>query len=61
MKSVFGGVFEGNVRTESNRKIGAIFGAKSVDDRIVLSPYVIGTTNTLLDVIGQKAVEAYES
>lgn len=61
MKSVFGGVFEGNVRTESDRKIGAIFGAKSVDDRIVLSPYVIGTTNTLLDVIGQKAVEAYES
>ena len=60
LKTVFGRVFGDKTMTESGKPIDAIFGAKSVDDRIVLSPIVIGTTTTLLDVIGKKAVELYE-
>ncbi len=61
MKTVFGRVFGEGVKTESGKPIDAIFGAKSIDDRIVMSPIVIGTTTTLLDVIGQQAVKAYRS
>lgn len=61
LKTVFGRVYEDNVRTESGTPIDAVFGALSVDDRIVTSPFVIGTTTTLLKVIGEKAVEIYES
>ena len=59
MKTVIGRIFGDSVRTESGTKIDAIFGAKSIDDRIVLSPIIIGTTTTLLDVIAKKAVEIY--
>lgn len=61
LKTVFGRVFPDNIRTESGKKIEAVFGAKSVDDRVVMSPFIIGTTATLLDVIGKKAVEIYKS
>lgn len=61
MKTVFGRVFGDGVKTASGKPIDAIFGAKSIDDRIVMSPIVIGTTTTILDVIGQKAVKAYRS
>jgi hypothetical protein len=39
--------------------IDAIFGAESVSARIVNSPYLIGTTNVLLELIAKKAVELY--
>lgn len=61
MKTVIGRVFSDKVRTQSGRKVDAIFGAKSIDDRIVDSPIVIGTTVALLEVIAKRAVEAYES
>lgn len=61
MKTVFGRVFGNSVRTESGLPIDAIFGARSIDDRIVGSPFLIGTTATLLDVIGKKMVEIYKS
>ena len=61
LKTVFGRVFSDNVRTESGTPIDSIFGALSVDNRIVMSPYIIGTTATLLNVIAKKAVELYES
>ena len=60
LKTVFGRVFNG-VETESGVKIDAIFGAKSVDDRIVTSPFTIGTTTTLLNLIARKMVEAYRT
>ena len=50
----------GEVITESGIKIGAIFGQKSVADRIVISPDILGTTTTLLDVIAKRAVAAYK-
>jgi hypothetical protein len=61
MKTVFGRVFNDNVRTESGTAIDAIFGAKSVADRIVTSPYLIGTTTTLLIVGAKRVVSAYRS
>ena len=60
MKSVFGRVYE-EVRTERGEEVDAIFSAASIDNRIVMSPFVIGTTNTLLKVLGDKMVQAYES
>ncbi len=59
MKTVFGEVMEGEITTESGKTIDAVFGQKSIADRIVLSPEIIGTTTTLLDVIAQKALAAY--
>lgn len=61
MKTVFGEIMSGEVTSESGKVIDAIFGQKSIADRIVLSPEVIGTTATLLDVIGKKALKAYRS
>jgi len=61
LKTVFGRVFSENVRTETGTPIDSIFGAISVDNRIVMSPYLIGTTATLLNVIAKKAVEMYDA
>jgi hypothetical protein len=61
LKTVFGEVMERDMVTESGVKIGAVFGAKSVADRIVSSPELIGTTSTLLDVIATAAVRLYKS
>lgn len=61
MKTVFGRVFENNIRTESGTDIDAVFSASSIDDRIVLSALIIGTTATVLNCIAKKAVEAYRS
>ncbi|MNU19608.1 hypothetical protein D3C71_78390 [compost metagenome] len=60
MKTVFGEVLEGEITTESGKVIDAVFGQKSIADRIVLSPEIIGTTTTLLDVIAKKALAAYK-
>lgn len=60
MKTVFGKNFVGDYRTESGTKIDAIFGMKSVDDRIVNSPLMIGTTNVLLELLSKKAYELYK-
>lgn len=59
MKTVFGHVLEGVHETESGIELDAIFGFKSLQDRIVLSPMIIGTTNTLLRIIGEQAAELY--
>lgn len=59
MKTVFGHVLDGIHETESGVELDAIFGYKSVQDRIVLSPMLIGTTNTLLRVIGERAAEIF--
>lgn len=61
MKTVFGRVFNDNITTESGTPIDAVFGAKSVADRIVTSPYLIGTTTTLLLQAGKRVTKAYRS
>jgi hypothetical protein len=60
MKTIFSEVMDYTMTTESGKVIDAVFGQKSIDDRIVNSAIVIGTTNSLLDVVGKKAVEIYK-
>lgn len=59
LKTVFGRVTSGDVKTESGVTIDAIFGAKSLAARIVTSPYLIGTTTTLLIVAAKRVIKAY--
>lgn len=61
MKSTIAEVMPEPMHTETGEPVEAIFGYRSVANRGVLSPAIIGTTITLLDVIGKKAVEIYEA
>lgn len=61
LKTVFGEIMEHELLTESGTKLDAIFGAVSIQARIVSSPDIIGTTTTLLEVIAKKALEVYRS
>ena len=60
MKSIFSEVMGYEVKTESGVEIDAIFSFKSINNRIVMSPLLIGTTTTLLEVIAKKAIALYE-
>ena len=60
MKTVFGEVMTDEMLTETGEKIDAVFGYVSIAARIVLSPELIGTTNTLLDVVTKEAVKIYK-
>lgn len=59
MKTVHGRVIEEEITTEDGTLVDAFFGMKSIEARIVESPIIIGTTNTLLRVIGEQAVALY--
>lgn len=60
LKSVVGEVMDYSMTTETGEKIGLVFGYRSVLARVVTSPFIIGTTNTLLNVIADKAVQIYK-
>jgi hypothetical protein len=60
LKTVFSEVMHHEMRTESGEIVDAVFGSKSIADRIVLSPDLIGTTNTLLGLIGMRAAKIYK-
>lgn len=60
LKTVFGATRDVPYVAENGEKIDAVFGSKSVGARIVLSPYQIGTTNTLLDLFTKEFIKAYE-
>lgn len=53
MKSTFRRILAGKNRTVSGTDIDAIFGKESIDARVVLSVYKIGTTNTLCRLISE--------
>lgn len=55
MKTVVGHRLSGINETESGKQINAIFGAKSVMDRIVLSALLIGMSIAVQTAIGEKA------
>lgn len=55
MKTVVGHRLNGINETESGKQINAIFGAKSVMDRIVLSALLIGMSIAVQTSIGEKA------
>ena len=59
LKSVVGDRMESVMRSEDNREIDAQFGAKSLEARIVNSPFIIGTTATLLKLVGANAAKIY--
>lgn len=60
MKTVFSEVMSTDMITESGDIIDAVFGQQSIEARVVTSPSVIGTTNTLLKVLGTNAVKIYK-
>ena len=61
MKSVFGGVINYRLVSEDGDIIGAKFSNNSIAKRIVLSPYKIGTTATLLKHGAKFAINLYRT
>jgi len=60
MKSVNSEVMDYTVYTESGEEIDAIFGNRSIAARNVMSPYIIGTTATLLRLFAEEAVREFK-
>lgn len=60
MKGTIGEVMDYTVTTVAGETIDAIFGYKSISNRIVNSPIVMGTTITLLNVLADRMVKTYE-
>lgn len=61
LKTVVGDIMHYDIHTEDNREVLAMFGFKSISNRIVLSPYIAGTTNTLLKEVSKQAAAEYFS
>ena len=61
MKSVFGGVYNYRLMSEDGDEIDAKFSNNSIAKRIVLSPYKIGTTATLLKHAAKFAINLYRT
>jgi hypothetical protein len=59
LKTIFGRVMSGKNETESGTKVDALFSYESIAARIVLSPEIMGTTNTLLRVISKRVADVY--
>jgi hypothetical protein len=59
MKTIISGVMSGVNKTESGMKINAKFGYTGFSNRIVLSPEIIGTTNTVLIGMGNIVADEY--
>lgn len=59
MKSVVSDVFASDIRTESGEPIDAMFSYKSVMNRIVLSPLLIGAAARLMKVASTQVADIY--
>lgn len=59
MKSVIGEVMNYKMTTEDGEEIDAVFGYRSILNRVVNSPFILGTSITLLKLIGKNAVKIY--
>lgn len=59
MKTIVSGIMSGINTTESGIPLGAKFGYTSFSNRIVLSPEIIGTTNTVLIGMGKLVADEY--
>ena len=59
MKTVVARIMSGTNETESGEPLGATFSLSSAENRILTSPYVIGTTNTLLKVLSKHVAKVY--
>lgn len=59
MKTIFARVMSGVNETESGTELDAIFSYASISNRLVLSPELMGTTNTLLRLISKRVSDVY--
>ena len=59
LKSVPCEVITGKLETLTGIKLDGIFGALSIEDRMVRSVYVMGTTNRLLNKTGEDACDIF--
>ena len=59
LKTVIRRVMVGENKTKAGEPIDLIFGATSIDARLVNSVYILGTTNTLVVERGKRAAKAY--
>ena len=60
LKTVFARVMSGVNRTEAGEDLDAIFGYQSISNRIVHSPEVMGTTNTLMRLLSKRVAKIYK-
>lgn len=59
MKSVISDVYTSRIFTESGDEVDMIFSFKSILNRVVLSPILIGTTMRLIRHASKKLAEVY--
>lgn len=59
LKSIVSYVMEDGNTTESGVEIDALFSYLGIKNRIVLSPEIMGTTNTLLKIMSQRVAATY--
>lgn len=60
LKTTYGRVMTGVNQLEDGTEIDAIFPYESISNRIVESPIIIGTTNTLLRIAAKRVVDIYK-
>ena len=60
LKTIFSKVMSGVNETESGEPIDAMFSYSSIANRIVNSPEIMGTTNTLLRVLSKHVAKVYK-
>lgn len=59
LKTVIGRVFTGTNETVDGIQLDATFSYRAIANRIVLSPEIAGTTNSLMKVLSKKVAEIY--
>lgn len=59
IKFTVGDIFDNDVTTEDGREVEALFGYTSIQNRIVNSPILVGSTAALLEEIEKQAIELY--
>lgn len=61
LKTCFGEVIESDYYTEDGQRIEAVFGYRSTEARIVNSPFLIGTTATIMRTLKAQMVNLYRT
>ena len=59
LKATVGRVWDEPTVSEDGREVDLFFSYQSVDNRIVGSPEIIGTTATLLIELGKRVIDVY--
>ena len=59
LKTIFSHIMTGRNETENGEPLDALFSYQSVSNRIVLSPEIMGTTNTLLKHMSKRVADLY--